>query len=405
MATGMLLSRFRTLEEYGMNVLIFATALPTKQHPLAGIFEFDQAKALAAGGIEVDYFAPAASNPFPGLRKYIGRLGIREGIRDGVRWHIIDIPGGRFSMWSNTYFYIQTWAMHRLYRNVYQKKSKPDIVHSHFLYMSCSASSIADKERIPLVLTEHLSTLNQEMIEPKILRYAKEVYAKADCLIAVSHPFADRLYAYTGIPSVVVPNIVDTNAFAKTKRIAGRNMFGFITVGNLIEIKRHCLLIDAFSELHKECPNVYLGIVGDGDLRQSLEDQVDRLGLRDCVRFYGQQTREQISDLFSKHDCFVFPSRSETFGVSCIEAMAAGLPVIASSCGGPEDFVTDETGILIPAENIDALRDAMLRMTRQAENYNSDTIRNYAVKRFSPSVIAGRLCDIYNQVLGCSCRP
>ena len=94
-------------------------------------------------------------------------------------------------------------------------------------------------------------------------------------------------------------------------------------------------------------------------------------------------------------------SRSETFGVAYIEAMAAGLPVIATRCGGPEDFVTEENGILIPVDDESALTGAMERMMFRREDYDSAAISADIRRKFAPETIAARLTELYEGVLSC----
>ena len=94
-------------------------------------------------------------------------------------------------------------------------------------------------------------------------------------------------------------------------------------------------------------------------------------------------------------------SRSETFGVAYIEAMAAGLPVIATRCGGPEDFVTEENGILIPVDDESTLTSAMERMMLRREDYDSAAISADIRRKFAPETIAARLTELYEGVLSC----
>lgn len=98
-------------------------------------------------------------------------------------------------------------------------------------------------------------------------------------------------------------------------------------------------------------------------------------------------------------DCFVLPSRYETFGVVYIEAMASGKPVIATACGGPDDFVTQENGLLVPVGEVSALARAMQQMMTSRHQYDSDKIRESVQSRFSSQAIAGQLEQIYSAVL------
>ena len=99
-------------------------------------------------------------------------------------------------------------------------------------------------------------------------------------------------------------------------------------------------------------------------------------------------------------DCFVLPSRYETFGVVYIEAMACGKPVIAVKNGGPDDFVNDFNGILIESEDIEALADAMNYIALNYKHYDSYEISGYVRNQFSEETIAKKLETVYKEILG-----
>ena len=98
-------------------------------------------------------------------------------------------------------------------------------------------------------------------------------------------------------------------------------------------------------------------------------------------------------------DVFVLASRGETFGVVYIEAMSAGLPVIATTCGGPEDFVDESNGILVPVNDVEALTDALIKIYKTANNYDRSNISRLTQQKFSPKTIASQLTDVYIDVI------
>ena len=157
-------------------------------------------------------------------------------------------------------------------------------------------------------------------------------------------------------------------------------------------------LLHAFAALHGE-PRLI--IFGDGPESGALRTLCAELGLYSRVSFRGHCPREELAEAYAAADCFVLASRSETFGVAYIEAMAAGLPVIATRCGGPEDFVTEENGILIPVDDESALIDAMERMMLRREDYDSAAISADIRRKFAPETIAARLTELYEGVLSC----
>ena len=98
-------------------------------------------------------------------------------------------------------------------------------------------------------------------------------------------------------------------------------------------------------------------------------------------------------------DAFVLASRSETFGVVYIEALRSGLPVIATKCGGPEDFINETNGMLVPVNNIISLTGALQRMVVNIDKYNRKSISDDCLYKFAPDTIANQLFQIYTQII------
>ena len=254
---------------------------------------------------------------------------------------------------------------------------------------------MAEREGVPFIFTEHSSHHNRTL-SPKQAERLKKEYGRCSAVLAVSRALAKNMRANTGVEAAIVPNIVDTARFAPKKIVHER--FTFVSAGNLIPVKNMAGLLRAFAALHGE-PRLI--IFGDGPESGALRTLCAELGLYSRVSFRGHCPREELAEAYAAADCFVLASRSETFGVAYIEAMAAGLPVIATRCGGPEDFVTEENGILIPVDDESALIDAMERMMLRREDYDSAAISADIRRKFAPETIAARLTELYEGVLSC----
>ncbi|MBX3301840.1 MAG: glycosyltransferase family 4 protein [Nitrospira sp.] len=128
------------------------------------------------------------------------------------------------------------------------------------------------------------------------------------------------------------------------------------------------VLLRAFKQVRNSFPTFKLVLVGDGPLRNSLEELADSLGLQEQVVFCGKQGRPEVTNILIGCEVFVLPSRSEPFGIVILEAMACKKPVIATKVAGPMEIIEDGiTGILVEADNPDMLAKAMINILNRRD--------------------------------------
>jgi glycosyltransferase involved in cell wall biosynthesis len=178
-----------------------------------------------------------------------------------------------------------------------------------------------------------------------------------------------------------------------------RDNLRFISVGNLKPGKNMEGLVSAFAEAHKYAPGITLDIYGEGDSRGDIEAIIAENSLESSVTLHGQVLRSELAQAYSNSGCFILLSKSETFGVAYIEAMASGLPVIATKCGGPEDFVNRNNGILIDNFDQNQAAKAMLYMTQNIGEYDPASISKSIKEKYSDRRIADKLNTLYQDVL------
>lgn len=208
---------------------------------------------------------------------------------------------------------------------------------------------------------------------------------------------ANNIKKHTGYEVVIINNIVDTKIFKYSNNSRENRAFTFISAGSLIYGKGMDILIKAFSTIKRK--DVKLIIMGDGPKRNELSKLAEKLGCMNQIIFHGSYVRKDLSKFFKESDCFVLASRLETFGVVYIEALASGLPIIATKCGGPEIFTNETNGLLVPVEDIDSLAKAMEHMILNINRYNLEEISKYAYKEFSPNNIATKIFNLYKKVI------
>ena len=218
------------------------------------------------------------------------------------------------------------------------------IVHLHFGGRSVSGLA---RSATNAKIVRHL---HGRILEPRGLAPVNFSAHGMDAVVTVSQAVADRVVdgpahvIYSGLPISGEPRATR----APDKEI----VIG--TAGRLVELKGIEYLIRALAAMHSEFPTLRLEIAGSGPQRSKLEAEVSRAGLIEKVRFLGWI--DYISRVLSRWDAFVMPSLEEGFPIAALDAMAAGVPVIASAVGGVPELIEDgQTGWLVPPRDVDGL--------------------------------------------------
>jgi glycosyltransferase involved in cell wall biosynthesis len=189
----------------------------------------------------------------------------------------------------------------------------------------------------------------------------KRIFTKADKVQAISNFLADwaRKMGHKGQVEVI-PNGVDVNKFLNPALKMSSVNTVLITTSRLVKKNGVGEIIESLNLLS---PNVKLQIIGIGELESVLKQRVKDLHLESRVEFMGFISQSEIPKHLHQADIFIRPSLSEGMGISFIEAMAAGLPVIATPVGGIPDFLKDgETGVFCEPENPESIAKAVTRL-------------------------------------------
>ena len=386
-----------------MHVLLIPSWYPTTERPQNGLYFVDQAKALSRRGLRVGVLYPELQSlrhlsPQKFRRKHFQRaFSIEHGILTLRQY------GWNFLWRSSLRFLLRIWMAERLIRQYVTHAGCPDIIHAHSArWAAAAAVRIGRSINRPYVLTEHFTGFERNILSKLEQRLAHEGFNQADAIITVSTHLRQVL-DQNGFVSAdrvrVIPNMVDDGLFTLPPKTRSSASFQFFALGHLHPWKGYDLLLNAFARAFPATASVCLVIGGDGAEAKNLKQQTQRLGLSDRVTFRGSMTRTAIRDTMWQSHAFVHPSFQETFGVVLIEAMATGLPVLATACGGPEDIVTPTSGTLVPSQNEDALAREMRVMVEKQHSYNPTQIRQYAVQRFGADAIAAQLESLYRSVL------
>ena len=379
-----------------MKVFLLSRGVPSKDDPQWGSFEYDQAKALKSMGHDVVILSLESRKKTVFKGFYIENKLTKEGIK-----HYNYVCGAIETIsFINTLLYnrIIRYLFSFLYRKVSSQEGAPDIVYSHYSRNIAISVTVAEKIPVPIVGMEHLSELGKTVIKPAVLKRSRNCYPKLAQLLVVSEALKNNIKKQIGIESIVVPNIIGSE-FQYKPTTRKDTCIRFLSTGNLLPIKRMDLIIKAFANLDKRLSNWDLTIVGGGVEMPKLKKFVGDNGLSDKIHIVGRKTRPEIVELINNTDVYILASTSETFGVAAAEALACGVPVIATDCGGPRDFITPENGIIIPVNDQQKMEEAIVYMSNNLKNYNKEEIAKDFHSKFSSEAVANQLTEIFEDVI------
>ncbi|KPK95243.1 MAG: hypothetical protein AMJ88_01130 [Anaerolineae bacterium SM23_ 63] len=293
----------------------------------------------------------------------------------------------------------------------------PDIIHSqHPVWMGDLAVTFAHELRIPLVFTFHtrydeyaqsyvpmLAGLASMVAEEVVKRYMRQ----CTHIVAPTPAIRDLILREYSVekPVSVVPSPVDLARYKDRDSRRIRREFGLdeyellLYIGRVAKEKGLDLLVKAFAKVIAERPQTRLLLVGDGPYRRPLESIVERHGLSSKIIFTGIVPHEEIPDYAAAADLFVFTSVTDTQGLVLVEAMAAGVPVVAVEAPGPIDVLAEGGGLLVPAED-DAFVQAVLTLLEneiRRKEMGEEALR--LAQRYAISVATNKMLAVYEEAI------
>ena len=295
-----------------------------------------------------------------------------------------------------------------------------DIIHSHQPYsLGNEALKFSKEFNIPLVFTYHIRyeeyshyvPLVPESISKKYIRKMAVNYSnKCDTVIAPSTAIKKILEdREVKTPIEVIPSGINVENFKKDvnerdeirkKYKINDNDILLITASRIVEEKNIKFLFKAFSEIRKKADNVKFLVVGDGAIKSELEEMSKNLHFERDIIFTGLVSRDEIVELYQASDLFVFASLTETQGLVAVEAMAAGLPVVAIKASGIEDMVDNGKDGILTNDSINEFSNGVLKIINDEDlrkklsaqaKINSD--------KFSIKPWIGKMVRLYENLL------
>ncbi len=390
-----------------MHVLFVTAYYPSPEAPITGIFFHDQALGLHRAGHQVGVLVTPRINV---TQAYIKRYGLSKLAATTQDEDVfIDFPVYRMHWgWFPRPFPfiiapLLASAGVSAFERYVRDHGMPDVIHGHnIFYGGYLATVLSKKYNIPAVVTEYSSGYHEgHMIFPgqpgiirKTLRASKANMVCGSSLIKPLKAYAPEQEFET------LGCIVDTNFFSPTDEPLPATPFKFVVIAQLKERrKRFDILLKSFASVFKGRADVVLQIRGHGPLRPELDQLIAELGIGTQVEFLPMMSKEELRDLLRQSHSLVSSSTIETFGVSVAESIACGRPVVSTISGGPEDFVTERSGILVPPGEVEALATAMQQMETNYAQYRPEAVCLDVSERYSEPIYVARLEAIYQRAL------
>ena len=284
---------------------------------------------------------------------------------------------------------------YKAYKSLELFTGKPDIIIAmSALPAGLAAKYISDKENIPYVVHAHSEGI---MINPEYKDYVFSIIKDANGYMAVNESLK-KIIESKRKDCYLVPNFIECDKFSIGEK--DKNDFVLLSVSNFYKAKAIDILLRALDIVvnKKGNKNVKLKIVGTGEYKDYYESVTRSLNLNDNVTFLGYVDNDKLPEILSSSNALCVSSTFETFCIPIIEAFASGIPVITTDCVGPLEIVNEDNAIVTPINDVEKYADAILKMIKDYNKYDSKKIKDYAFKRYDKSVVCKQIIDICNKI-------
>ncbi|WP_059106093.1 glycosyltransferase [Shouchella shacheensis] len=324
---------------------------------------------LKAGGAEMMLYktVKGLSNEFePIVVSLMGEGPVSKLIeKENIKLYHLNLTKNKLSMVS---------ALLKLFKII--KKERPAIIHSYMFHADLFGRIVGTFLRVPVIISSIRNENVGGKAREKIMRYTdfavKKVtavcYSAAEAQINKRSIKKEKLEViYNGVETQLYGNTPkkDILALRKSLGIPG-NSIVFINVGRLERQKHQLLLIEAFAAVAKKNRNIYLVIVGAGELGGILSNRSEELNVKNNVIFTG--LRNDVQEILQLANCFVLSSSWEGMPNVVLEAMASRIPVIGTSVGGTPEIIEEGCGLLVPRDDLVAMEGALNTYLKMPEN-------------------------------------
>jgi glycosyltransferase involved in cell wall biosynthesis len=383
-----------------VKVLVASHLYPSSLSRTAGSFVHNQARFLAPLA-QVQVVSPTPwFLPLPGFGRWSAYASLpRREVREGV-----ELERPSYLTFPRRVFFSQVW---RFYLRALERgeggRPLPDLIHAHCAYPDgLAAVEYGRRLGRPVVITVHGHDLKDLPRHPQWRALVAQALQEAQAVIAVSQELGQLARELGARGLRVIPNGVDCELFRPGARPPGEGSWRLLYVGRFDMAKGLGVLLEAMALLRQRRRDISLRLIGGNAATGTaapFREQVDRLGLGECVEFAAEVPWQEVPRHMGESDVFVLPSFSEGLPLVLVEALACGLPLVATRCGGPEELVREGMGQLVEVGGVEGLARGIEGVLDNYATYDRQAIRRRAEEEYDYRRIAARLMGVYEEVL------
>lgn len=373
-----------------MKVLVIPTWYPSGEDKLMGNYHKEFTENLNKNNIQADMLyidRQRLTKPIKYL--FMKKKEIEQESNYKVyKYRILNLSPINFDLALKNY----TKKLLKAVKEYIKINGKPDILHAQVTIPAGYATYIVGKKlNIKVVITEHGGKIERYFREP-INKYTNQLINKVTYSCVSSYmqkealKYMDKCYC--------LPNQVDTSNYQNHGKRKIKKTFNLVSVCALREGKNIDNIFKAIKQINNI--NVHLDVIGDGFYEEYYKNKCQELNMNDKVTFLGRKTKQEINEIFKEEHALIISSELESFAIPGIEALASGMPVISTKCLGPEEYINEKNGILCEVNNIESLKNAIIKLYENYEKYDPEELRK-SILKFSNKTVAQTALKIYKE--------
>ena len=386
-----------------MNVLLIPSSFPTRRETWHGNFIYEYARSLTLQHQVTVVYPQQLGNPGVGKEPFF----IDELLESRIR-----LVNYTYPHLSKTWMLSYLAAFHRILRRI-RREWQIDIIFAQVaLPAGLGALMLRRLFHIPVILTEHWGPpeewLKESSAPRKLVRaVVANTYRRVDYLTAVSESLANQIGEVFGASvDGKLDQPIDCDVFYPTdgKVTSAQRRVLCVTRGKFDPRKGVSNLIDAWKIVSRRTRgSANLSIAGPNI--EELTSQINNAGIAESCRLVSWKPAAELAALMRSSSLVVIPSSYETFGRSGAEALACGVPVISTRCGGPEEYMGEGTGLLVPSEDPNALAEGIMAgLERRSDFLSPEDLARRIRERFGYEAVCRRFTEIATELTKRSSR-